>query len=208
MRIFHVTLCYMKYAPKRRPYEQTARAASTKDTQESILTAFRRLLNDRWFDEITLDDVADRAQTTRQTVIRHYGGKSGLLAAFTERVAVEIKNRRAAAPSDDIAGAIAVLVEDYEETGDMVLRLLSLEGRIAEVDPTLKIGRLEHKRWVESTFKPWLARSSGRQRDDRLAQLLVVTDVWTWLLLRRHQQRTAEETARLMAAMATKILKS
>jgi AcrR family transcriptional regulator len=198
----------MKSTPKPRAYEQTARAASTREMQESILLAFRQLLDESWFDEITLDDIADRAQTTRQTVIRHYSGKAGLLGAFAERIAKEIGARRATAPTTDIAAAVTVLVADYEKTGDMVLRFLSLEGRVAEVGPMLEIGRAEHRRWVETTFRTWLSNYSPSEQEDRLEQLLVVTDVWTWLLLRRHQRQTAEETIRLISAMAEKILRS
>lgn len=198
----------MKKTQPRRAYEQTTRAASTKDTREAILVAFRRLLTDVWFDELTLDDVADKARTTRQTVIRHYGGKAGLLAAFTESIADEITSLRATAPTDDIAGAVAVLVADYESSGDMVLRFLSLEGRLPEVDPMLERGRAEHRRWVETTFVRFLSSYAPRQREDALAQALVATDVWTWFLLRREQRRSLADTSRLMASMLEKILKS
>jgi len=190
-----------------RVYRQAARAVATQDTEESILAAFRDLLNESWFDEITLDDVALRANTTRQTVIRRFGAKSGLLAAFTKRIAIEITTRRASAPSDDVDGAVAVLIEDYEATGDMVVRLLSLEGRIAEIEPMLEIGRSEHRRWVESTFASRLSVFAGKEREDRLSQLLIATDVWVWVLLRRTQERTPVETARLTADMINRILK-
>ena len=191
----------------RRSYRQAARAVSTQDTEESILLAFRELLNESWFDEITLDDVALRANTTRQTVIRRFGAKSGLLAAFTKRIANEITARRTSAPPDDVDGAVAILIDDYEATGDMVVRLLSLEGRIAEIEPTLEIGRAEHRRWVESTFASRLSVFAGKDREDRLSQLLIATDVWVWVLLRRTQKRTAVEVVRLTADMIKKILR-
>ena len=190
-----------------RSYRQAARAVSTQDTEESILLAFRELLNESWFDEITLDDVALRANTTRQTVIRRFGAKSGLLAAFTKRIANEITARRASAPSDDVDAAVAILIDDYEATGDMVVRLLSLEGRIAEIEPTLEIGRAEHRRWVESTFASHLSVFTGKDREDRLSQLLIATDVWVWVLLRRTQKRTAVEAVRVTADMIKKILR-
>ncbi len=190
-----------------RSYRQAARAVSTQDTEESILLAFRELLNESWFDEITLDDVALRANTTRQTVIRRFGAKSGLLAAFTKRIANEITARRASAPPDDVDGAVAILIDDYEATGDMVVRLLSLEGRIAEIEPTLEIGRAEHRRWVKLTFASHLSVFTGKDREDRLSQLLIATDVWVWVLLRRTQKRTAVEAVRVTADMIKKILR-
>jgi AcrR family transcriptional regulator len=190
----------------KRPYRQTARAAASQDTGEAILRAFRELLQERWYDEISLDDVAARAGSTRQTVIRRFGGKTGLLAAFTSRLGREIEAQRAAAPSDDIAAAVAILVADYETTGEMVLRFLSLEGRVAEVAPMLATGRESHRRWVETTFGPRLSAFDEAEGRDRLAALLVATDVWSWLLLRRTQGHSVAETRRLLAATISKLL--
>ena len=67
-------------AVKRR-YRQTARAASAQTLRQRIVLAFRDLLLARWIDEITLDEVAASAGTTRQSVIRLFGGKEGLIEA-------------------------------------------------------------------------------------------------------------------------------
>ena len=68
----------------KRPYNQTARAASAEGLRQKIVTAFRDLLLTRWIDEITLDEVATSAGTTRQSVIRLFGGKEGVLAAVID----------------------------------------------------------------------------------------------------------------------------
>lgn len=195
----------MNLDPKR-IYRQTARAVSAQDTEDKILHAFRALLERRWYDEISLDDVASGAGATRQTIIRRFGGKAGLLAAFTRGIAAEIETIRAAAPSNDIAGAVAVLVHDYEINGDMVLRFLSLEGRIAEIAPLLETGRVSHRRWIAETFAARLSTFDDAERHDRLSHLLAATDVWTWLLLRRTQGHSVEETQRLLTTMISKLL--
>jgi AcrR family transcriptional regulator len=73
-----------------RPYHQTARAAATQDTQHRIVAVFRAALVTRWMDEIRLDDVASEAGTTRQTVIRLFGSKDGLLVAVANAMKDEI----------------------------------------------------------------------------------------------------------------------
>ena len=150
--------------------------------------------------------MAQRAGTTRQTVIRRFGGKAGLLAAFTRHIGSEIEARRAAAQPGDLAGAAAILVADYEATGEMVLRLLSLEGRIPEIVATLEVGRVGHRRWVEHTFAPRLAAFPEGERQTRLSHLLVATDLWSWFLFRRTQGHSVDETIRLMSAMIEEIL--
>lgn len=186
---------------RRRPYRQTARAAASQDMAQAILRAFRNLLQERWYDEISLDDVAAKAKTTRQTVIRRFGGKTGLLSGFTTSISGEIEAQRSLAPSGDIRAAVAVLVADYERNGPMVLRFLALEGRLEEVGPMLETGRKGHKRWVETTFGSRLEAFGEPERRDRLAQLLIATDVWSWLLLRRTQGHGVAETERLLTAM-------
>lgn len=191
---------------RKRAYRQIARAASAQDTGEAILRSFRARLQRQWYDEISLDDVAEDAGTTRQTVIRRFGGKAGLLAAFTRGIANEIEAQRPADPTDDIAAAVAVLVAEYEINGDMVLRFLALEGRIPELDPVLAAGRSSHRRWVETSFAPLLVAFDATERAERLSHLLVATDVWTWFLLRRTQGRSVAETQESMTAMISRLL--
>lgn len=64
-----------------RPYRQTARAEAADELRSRILRAFLDALKTGWLVDITLDDVAAAARTTRQTVIRLFGGKEGLLKA-------------------------------------------------------------------------------------------------------------------------------
>jgi AcrR family transcriptional regulator len=204
---FHVTCCYMnKAAQPKRPYRQLARAAAAQDTENDIISAFRDLLSERFYDEITLDDVAAVAGTTRQTIIRRFGNKSGVLTAFTQRIGNEIEAHRAAAASGSVPEAARILVSDYETTGEMVIRLLALEGRIADIEPTLEAGRAGHRKWVETTFGRRLQVLDRAERRDRISQLLVVTDVWTWFLLRKTQKKSVPETTRLIASMIDRFL--
>jgi AcrR family transcriptional regulator len=197
-----------KTEPPKRPYRQLARAVAAQDMENAIVSAFRDLLSERFYDEITLDDVAAAAGTTRQTIIRRFGNKSGVLTAFTQRVGEEIEAHRASAASGSVREAARVLVSDYETTGDMVIRLLALEGRIADIEPTLETGRAGHRKWVETTFAPRLQGLDRTERRDRISQILVVTDVWTWFLLRKTQRKSVSETTRLIASMIDRLLQA
>lgn len=41
----------------------------------------------------------------------------------------------------DIPGAVKMIVGEYEEPGDVIFRIISLDGRIDEIDPLLASGR-------------------------------------------------------------------
>ncbi|MEJ0019308.1 MAG: helix-turn-helix domain-containing protein [Acetobacteraceae bacterium] len=189
-----------------RPYRQVARAAATQDTQRRIIAAYRDALTQRWMDEITLDDVAAAAGTTRQTVIRMFGGKDGLLAAVAETMKHEIEARRAIPPGAAPRAVAHVLVRDYEISGDIVIRILAQEQRNPALTTLLTVGRRYHRLWVETAFAPALARLSRSERTRRSTQLVAVTDVYVWKLLRRDFRHSVAEVETLVAGMLEKLL--
>jgi hypothetical protein len=54
-------------------------------------------------------------------------------------------------------------------------------------------GRLLHRAWCERILAPALAGLDGEARARRLAQLVAVTDVYTWKLLRRDAGLSRED---------------
>jgi AcrR family transcriptional regulator len=179
---------------KTRPYHQIVRAESAEATGRRILDAFLALLMKEWFDEITLDHIAEDAGVTVQTVVRRFGGKEGLLESAVAIFADQVKAQRAAPPGD-IDRIVSNLLADYERTGDAVIRMLALEGRHAAIEPVLKLGRDEHRRWVSEAFSEELRKIKGPARQRTLDALVIATDVYTWKLLRRDMRRSAHETA-------------
>lgn len=190
-----------------RAYRQSARADAVQDTEQQIIDALNALLEERWFDEITLDDIAAVAGTTRQTVIRRFGSKTGVLSAMAAQMDVSIRDHRWSTPAQSVADIVALLTDDYERTGDIIVRTLSQEARIPEFAAVLDRGRKGHREWIEDMFKAWLDKLDRKTRKDRLAQLLVQTDVWIWHLLRRAQKHSATETRRLMTQTIERLLR-
>jgi AcrR family transcriptional regulator len=189
-----------------RAYRQTARANAVEETEQQIIGALRSLLTDRWFDEITLDDIAAGAGTTRQTVIRRFGSKTGVLNALAATINDEVRARRWGEHVPAVEALIAVLVDDYEAIGDMVVRTLSQETRNPEFGAILEVGRIGHREWVEDMFARWLAPLGEARRTDLVSELVVITDVWVWHLLRRVQGKSRETAQRLMTEMTRRIL--
>jgi hypothetical protein len=85
----------------------------------------------------------------------------------------------------DVAAAVSVLLDHYEEYGDKVLTLLAVENRSPAAAEVVRQGRLLHRAWCERTFAPALTGLDEASRARRLAQLVAVADVYTWKLLRR-----------------------
>ncbi len=177
-----------------RSYNQSARAESAEATGRRIVDAFISRLKAHWFDEITLDQVAEDAGVTVQTIVRRFGSKNGLLAKAVEKVGADINAQRATAPGD-IDQSVINLMADYEETGDPVIRLLALEPRHPELKKVLDFGRSEHRRWVSEVLAAELKGLDSSARERALDALVIVTDVYTWKLLRRDMARSVRASA-------------
>jgi AcrR family transcriptional regulator len=166
----------------RRPYRMTARAEAAAETARRILEAVVQLHSERFHDQITLDDIAERAGVTVQTVLRRFGSKEQLLDAAAAMVSEQVVRQRQQAPVGDVAGAVDNLLTHYEEQGRAVLRLLAQEERVPQFQPILDGGRHLHYEWVATTFRPFL--DDARDRERLHAQLIALLDVYVWKVLR------------------------
>lgn len=175
----------MKVETARRPYRMTARAEAAAATGERILDATEALFWAGPVEHIALDGIAAGAGVSVQTVIRRYGSKEGVIAATAQRAAGRVRRQRDEAPVGDVPGAVANLLDHYEEMGERALRLLAEEDTGPTMRKITADGRLLHREWVQRTFAPQLAHLRGATRDRRVAQLVAVTDVYMWKLLRR-----------------------
>lgn len=186
-----------------RPYTMRARAAAAHETRERIIGAMLALCIDRWYDEVTLHDVAAHAGVAVQTVINHFGTKEGLLAAMLDdpRTQHEFGGQRSKAAPGDIPAAIDLLLEDYEHRGDAAIRLLALESRVPALAPVLAFGRTGHRAWIERTFPAALDGLTAPERERRVLLLICAIDVYTWKILRRDQGLSRAATAEAMCAL-------
>jgi AcrR family transcriptional regulator len=171
-----------------RPYRQVARERSQRQTREALLDAAGSALASGGWAKASLESLATKAGVSKQTALRHFGSKDGLLEAAIRRVSEIVRRERAQAPTDDVPGAIENLVTHYERWGDMVVRMLAEEHRSALVRKIADHGRQVHHDWVERTFALELAALDPRARRLRTAQLVAVCDVYVWKLL-RHDMR-------------------
>ena len=169
-----------------RPYRMTTRADTSRATAERILQATEDLFFTDPGTDPSLEDIARRAQTTKQTVLRRFGTRANLLAAATERATERIQAERGGVEPRDIAGAVRAVVAHYERIGDGVVRMLAEEHRAPAAKERADEGRAYHAEWCERVF------GAGSKR--RLAQLIAVTDVYTWKLLRRDRGLSRKDT--------------
>jgi AcrR family transcriptional regulator len=159
-----------------RAYRQQARARASERTRQALLDAAEgEFFAGRW-EQASLQSIAARARVTKQTLLRHFGSREGLLKQAALRAADTVRDERWAAPSGDIGGAIDNLIDHYERWGERALR-------VGSVDELAQSARELHYEWVEHAFGPWLNGVRGKARTHRRAALIALCDVHTWWLL-------------------------
>jgi AcrR family transcriptional regulator len=185
----------------KRPYRMDARAKAAEETGRRILEAVFELYTERYFDQVSLEDVAERAGVTVQTVLRRFGNKDRLLDAATEAARGRVAGQRDEAPVGDVAAAVENIVTHYEEMGDKVLRLLAQEDRVPAFRRATDVGRALHYEWVERTFAPLLAGHTGEAHERLLAELIAICDVYVWKVLRRDLGLSRRQTELALTEM-------
>ena len=185
----------------KRVYRMGVRAEAAEETRRRILDAVIGLHMERYYDQISLDDVAERAGVTVQTVLRRFGSKDRLIDAASEVARERVISQRSEAPVGDIAGAVENLVDHYEEWGESVLRLLAQEDRVPAFRKATDAGRALHYEWIERTFAPLLAQRGGEERRRLMAELVAVCDVYFWKILSRDLGMSREQTELAMREM-------
>lgn len=178
-----------------------ARAESAAATGDRILDAAADLFFEDPSRDPTLDEIAAAAEVSVQTVIRRFGGRDGVLAAAAERAMRQVDTQRSAAPVGDVAGAVDVLLDHYEERGERALRMLADEHRNPRLAEAVAQGRALHVAWCERVFAPALAGLPAAARRRRLAQLVAICDVYTWKLLRRDRGLSRADTQRALCEL-------
>lgn len=178
-----------------------ARARSVEETGNRILQAMFELAQTRPVADISLDDVAERAGVSVQTVLRRFGTRAGLVEATAaygrERVTEERRT-----PVGDVSAAVSVVVDHYELRGRATLLMLAQEGSDPDVAGIAERGKELHRAWVREVFAPFLS-----EEDDPLVDLLVVaTDVYTWKLLRLDRGLSRARTQNRMSTLVDAVL--
>ncbi len=162
-----------------------AREQAQQRTRDALLDAAEEeFYNDRW-QHTSLEAIAGKAGVTKQTLLRHFGSKEGLLLKALLRGASRIRDQRWGVAAGDLDGAVANLLDHYDAWGERSLRVGAWEGGHTLLAPLSKMAREVHYEWVEYAFEPWLTPLAQSERSRLRATLIALCDVHTWSLLSR-----------------------
>jgi AcrR family transcriptional regulator len=188
-----------------RTYTMRARAEAVEATRERIARAAMQRFLAEPYDDVTIASVARDAGVSHQTLLNHFESKDGLFAAAAERFSADLAASREGRATSDPESVVALLMEQFERSGDGNVRLALRHERIEAVRAGLEQGRANHQGWLAEVFEDRLP-SDPAERRRILAALHAATDVYTWKLLRRDLGHGRRATQRIMTDMVRAIL--
>jgi AcrR family transcriptional regulator len=176
-------------------------------TERQILEAAATIIATEAFDALSMRRVAAEAGVSLSTVVRHFGTKDALLAALVSFGAEDERHdERMQMQPGDVAAAVRIVADDYEEAGEQLLHMLGQEHRFPALGQLLDIGRRGHRQWVRWAFAPQLSARRGAARTQAEDLLVVGTDVYTWKLLRIDRGLGARATRSAMTELCEAVL--
>ena len=81
-------------------------------TRERLYDAALQLFGERRYEDVTVDEICDRAEVGRATFFRFFGSKAGLLVEFNHRLAGRIAGRLGQAPDDGPTAQLWMVQEE------------------------------------------------------------------------------------------------
>jgi AcrR family transcriptional regulator len=152
-------------------------------------------------------DVARAAGVADREAVRHFADRGKLLRGVVqERLTPRVEDVRYRHAAGDLDAAISALVDDYEGTGDAILRALAREPRLPELGYAVDQWRESHKRWICWAFSSLVEGVPADEQWARLEQLADVLDVGVWSAHRRDLGRQREDTAKVLRRRALSVL--
>ncbi|MGA9876208.1 MAG: TetR/AcrR family transcriptional regulator [Solirubrobacteraceae bacterium] len=190
-----------------RRYKQVARAQAQERTRDALLDAADEEFYEGHWPKASLEALAKRAGVTKQTLLRHFGSKEGLMLHMLVRGATKVHDQRWSTPTNDVAGAIENLLDHYEEWGERSLRIGAwLDSGSSLLAMFSRAAREVHYNWVEYAFGPWLEHLKGRARARRRAALIALCDVQTWWLFSHDLSLERSEIRAILVDLIERLL--
>ncbi|MDN4525745.1 TetR/AcrR family transcriptional regulator [Fictibacillus fluitans] len=124
-------------------------------TQEAIKKSILELMNEKDFDNITIQDISDRANVNRSTVYLHYLDKYDLLEKMVEEHINQLKETDEWACQEEWIDATQIFFEYFEKHFLFFSTMLASKGAA----PSFRSKFLEY---VMDGFKDELQKTNGK----------------------------------------------
>lgn len=140
----------------------TLRERKKQRTREQLQHVALELFAERGFDQVTADEIAERAEVSRSTFFRYFRTKEEVLLGRADELLAELDQSLADRPreeplSQSVRRALQAMAAAYEDRRVEVLAILE----VASSHPDVLARALEHQAAWEASFAAQLAERMG-----------------------------------------------
>lgn len=163
--------------PCKRPYSLGLRQQQSDEKRMAVLAAARKRLEEKGTVEFTLELVAKDAGVTRQTVHKFFGGRSGLLEALFDQLAIAggMSRMREVMTQPDPHRALQLFVTVFcgfwQEDRTLLRRIQGMAAIDAEIGAII-VARNERRVGIAARL---IERIGGPNQKLRASQLVALT---------------------------------
>jgi AcrR family transcriptional regulator len=162
------------------------RERKRRSTMRRIQEVALDLFDDRGFENVTIEQIADAAEVSPSTVYRYFGTKEQVVlrdefdVQFFEAVEAELRSHP---PAEAVRRAVAkILAEFFQRDDDLVLRRTAYTYE----EPALRAAALAQTEDFARGVVEALSRAARRPRDDLEVQVVAAALVWSLDAAVRH----------------------
>jgi AcrR family transcriptional regulator len=178
---------------QKKPYSANIQKEIKTHTSQRILEAVKALTLDFWLDEITLLQIAEKANVSIQTLFRHFGSREQLIQHSVRQISAEIQTRHAIPKEVSVQSIVSNLNEYYELNGQMIIRLRSQAERLEEFEEFQSGWQKSHHRWVQNSFAIYLQALTTVSQNELTDTLFGLTDVHFWYVYHHELRKSKQE---------------
>ncbi|NTW44838.1 MAG: TetR/AcrR family transcriptional regulator [Anaerolineaceae bacterium] len=178
---------------QKKPYSATIQMEIKTHTNQRILAAVKALTLDFWLDEITLFQIAEKANVSIQTLFRHFGSREQLIQHAVNLISADILSQHAIPDEVSVQSIVSNLNEYYDLNGLFIIRLRSQAARLAEFEDFQVGWQNSHHQWIQNSFAIYLQALTTISQNELADTLFGLTDVHFWYVYHHELRKSRQE---------------
>lgn len=178
---------------QKKSYSANIQIEIKSHTNKRILAAVKALAMEYWLDEITLFQIAEKANVSIQTLFRHFGSREQLIQHAVSLISSEIMAQHAIPEEVSVQSIVSNLIDYYELNGQWIIRLRSQAERLAKYEEFQAGWQESHHKWIQNSFAIYLQALTTVSKNELEDTLFGLTDVHFWYVYCHELRKSKQE---------------
>jgi AcrR family transcriptional regulator len=151
------------------------RERKRSETRQALVTAALELFAERGFDDVTVVEIADRADMDASTFFRHFGSKDAVLFGDFDAFTANVGEIVSAESDLSVLDALFALLETRAERNAFNFDLEMLRARLIHSSPVLQTQTLAYRERLAVEIEKAIGQRTGIDIDNDARPYLAAT---------------------------------